>query len=496
VGNAFKRGVEEVSKGARVCTGHTAVETKKVRWPSRVIHDDSASTSHLRSRKKNLDQAPETTFSSRKRPIARGADLEAGAGVGGAARTTARKQRAGSDVDAQTEHLQTPSNNEVMLAKVTEAEELRRERATLAADRSKIAAEYEKLTGILAQSPRARVSRLAQSTLHEPDASMISPKYDEEGNMQASPSLPAEVKLQEVWQNMNELDADINQGDKQVSSDGLKASVVTAQDDEIQLKTASNETIALYRSLDNALCSHGCEGDDAGATHWCKNCNQALCGICAIRHTRSHVLSELVVLREQQHLEAKLSRVRETSLEQRRRSKAQEEEIQREKQELSSQIKAEEEKRLLELMKEAATFRSKEELRLRELDKEAARIKAAAEKEARHIKAEEDELIVQRQRLKDELSSAPFSRMLNTTGFGHVEASITMSPPTTNAQLRIPTTLLTAPASRSPDWAINVSPVGNAQAGLFLFLSSALSYTLLSLSHSVCACSIVCLWII
>ena len=232
------------------------------------------------------------------------------------------------------------------------------------------------------------------------------------------------------------LAAGISEEDKQASPDGFTASVVTPRGDEMLLKNASNTTIALSCSLDNAICSRGCEGDDAGATYWCKNCDQALCSPCAIRHTRSHVLSELAVLRAQQHLQEKLSRVRETSLEQRRRSKAQEEKIEREKQELSSQIKAEE-KRLFELMKEAAAFRSKEERRLRELDEEAEQIKAAAEEEARHIHAEEDELVVQKQRLEDELSGMPFHSVLNTTtgsgSIGHVEVSITSASPTANA---------------------------------------------------------------
>ena len=232
------------------------------------------------------------------------------------------------------------------------------------------------------------------------------------------------------------LAAGISEEDKQASPDGFTASVVTPRGDEMLLKNASNTTIALSCSLDNAICSRGCEGDDAGATYWCKNCDQALCSPCAIRHTRSHVLSELAVLRAQQDLQEKLSRVRETSLEQRRRSKAQEEKIEREKQELSSQIKAEE-KRLFELMKEAAAFRSKEERRLRELDEEAGQIKAAAEEEARRIHAEEDELVVQKQRLEDELSGMPFHSVLNTTtgsgSIGHVEVSITSASPTANA---------------------------------------------------------------
>ena len=86
VGMAFKRGVEEVRKGAGVCTGHTAVETKKVRWPSSVTDDDSASSAPLRSRKKGLNQAPETIYSARRQTVrAQTAGVE-----GGDSRTTAR----------------------------------------------------------------------------------------------------------------------------------------------------------------------------------------------------------------------------------------------------------------------------------------------------------------------------------------------------------------------------------------------------------------------
>ena len=148
-------------------------------------------------------------------------------------RATARKQPRGNHVDGQTARLQTPGNDEVTLTKVTEAEELRRQRDRFAAERSKIAAEYEStLTGILAQSTRARLSRLAQSTLHQSDASIFSPKHDEGEIMQAPPSLPTEATLQEVWQSVNEFDG-INEKDKQASSDGFTASIVTPRGDEL-----------------------------------------------------------------------------------------------------------------------------------------------------------------------------------------------------------------------------------------------------------------------
>jgi len=463
------------------------VETKKVRWPSSVIHDDSASTSHLRSRKKNLDQAPETTFSSRKRTIARGADLEAGAGVGGAARTTARKQRAGSDVDAQTEHLQTPSNNEVMLAKVTEAKELRRERATLAADRSKIAAEYEKLTGILAQSPRARLSRLAQSTLHEPDASMLSPKYDEEGNMQAPPSLPMEDKLQEGRQNLNELDGingtcDHMHGRQQLSHalteitsvvrereilDEKLARIqetsveqtrrITVEQEAIELEPAVSsgspvdhikDSHALAHSLSVALCSNGCI--DSIATHFCQECDQAICSLCAIVHARQaksqhHVLSEIsVLLHAQRDLHDKAARVRADALE---HSRAREREIQ-------------------EL--EAATARAAAA---------ASESRAAAEKEKACRKEEEDEILLEKQKLEEALArvQAHSFRSVFSSTSPRTKESI-MTTPISGVAAAAPS-VASAPAICSPGGAVrDLLPAGSAQAGLSLSFQRALSH--------------------
>ena len=179
----------------------------------------------------------------------------------------------------------------------------------------------------------------------------------------------------------------------------------------------------------NAMCSTGCEGGDAGATHWCKNCGRALCGICATRHTRSHVLFELAVLRAQQELEDKLSRVRKTSLEERRRSKALGEEMEQKKLEVSAQFKAEEENRILEfkaeeekrireLVTEAAQRKVEEEKRIRELEEETARIKAAAEEETRRRQEEEDELVLEKQKLEEVLVSSVLSTpRSNAIGF-------------------------------------------------------------------------------
>ena len=64
--------IEEACKGARVSTGHTAVETKKVRWPSSLTNDDCGSSSPVRSQKKGRNQAPGTIYSSRKLTTARG----------------------------------------------------------------------------------------------------------------------------------------------------------------------------------------------------------------------------------------------------------------------------------------------------------------------------------------------------------------------------------------------------------------------------------------
>ena len=87
---------------------------------------------------------------------------------------------------------------------------------------------------------------------------------------------------------------------------------------------------------------------DAADVRRCRECDKAICSYCVQMHGRqpetvSHVLTEITsVVREREVLEEKLARVQETSVEQTRRVTAEEEEIEREKQELAAQFKAEE----------------------------------------------------------------------------------------------------------------------------------------------------------
>ena len=154
---------------------------------------------------------------------------------------------------------------------------------------------------------------------------------------------------------------------------------------------AWNDTSATVPSLGDAVCGYGCDGEDSIATHWCIECHVQLCNHCVITHlrrpqTRTHAISELSCFRAQQELEDKLYRVNETSLEQKQRSRAQDEEYERAKLELSSQFKAEEEKRMLALKAEE----EKRHEKIRQLVEEAAQNKGEEEKRMRQNRAEED----------------------------------------------------------------------------------------------------------
>ena len=150
------------------------------------------------------------------------------------------------------------------------------------------------------------------------------------------------------------------------------------------------------------------------------------------------MLSEIsAVLRARQDIEAKLARAKETSVEQRRRSKAEEDKFEREKQELSyemerklAEFKAEEERRVLKLEEEAARIKAvseaeitrmkeQEERRRQELEEKAARIKAAAEEEARRTRLEEEKIELERQKLEESIArvkvTVPFRSVLNAT---------------------------------------------------------------------------------
>jgi len=223
---------------------------------------------------------------------------------------------------------------------------------------------------------------------------------------------------------------------------------------------------------------------DAADVRRCRECDKAICSYCAQMHGRqpqtvSHALTEITsVVREREVLEEKLARVRETSMEQTRRITAEEEEIEREKQELAAQFKAEEESRQRELAQiqaaaeEMAHGRKAEEARrMCALEEESARLKANAEQEAERRKAEEDEILQQKQKLEEALARVQAHSFRSVLSF---------TPPRTEdslAQEVIMTTIsytgvaaaapsfASAPASGSPDWAIDSSPVGNAQAG-------------------------------
>ena len=189
----------------------------------------------------------------------------------------------------------------------------------------------------------------------------------------------------------------------------------------------------------------------------------SICSHCVVTHarqgkTKAHVLSEISsVLKAQEDLEHKLALVRETSMEQTRRRTAEEEEIEREKQMVSAEFKAEEEKRMREvencrreleakvaqLAKEAALMnaaaeeegrlrKTEEEHRMRELEAEQERIKALSEEEARRWKADEDELIFEKQHLEETLARVkvvvPFSSVLNSTASSSLTSPRSLPP--------------------------------------------------------------------
>ena len=270
---------------------------------------------------------------------------------------------------------------------------------------------------------------------------------------------------------------------------------------------------------------------DAADVRRCRECDKAICSVCVYMHGRqpqtvSHALTEITsVVREREVLEEKLARVQETSLEQTRRItaeeeeierekqelaahfKAEEEEIEREKQELAAQFKAEEEKierkkqelaaqfkaeeerreRELEQIQAAAEERAhgrkaEEERRMRALEEESARLKANAEQEAERRKAEEDEILQQKQKLEEALARVQahsFRSMRSPT-----------SPRTTEVQETIKTISYTGiaagavisasasaclfPEEETLDGIIDLSPVARAQAGLCLSISLSL----------------------
>ena len=165
--------------------------------------------------------------------------------------------------------------------------------------------------------------------------------------------------------------------------------------DEIE---SSIETHALPLSLTNStMCSTGCaEASDCAPTHFCRECDKVFCVVCATRHTKSHFLTEISVLfEEQRNLEEKLDSTKKTKLELAQRNKAREEEHEREKHKLSAQFCAEEEERRRKLAEEEAELAKEEEL-MRQLEQLTAERKAEEERRLRELeqcakrKAEEE----------------------------------------------------------------------------------------------------------
>jgi len=237
--------------------------------------------------------------------------------------------------------------------------------------------------------------------------------------------------------------------------------------------------------------THGC----CGHVRRCRECDKAICSPCVYMHSRqpqttSHALTEITtVVREREVLEEKLERVRETSVEQTRRSTAEEEKIEREKQELVAQFKAEEERRQRELeqIQAAAEERKAEEQRrMRALEEESARLKAAAEQEAERRKGEKDEILLQKQQLEEALAR------VHAHSFRNVKLS--SAPPWTKDSLVQDMTPISCasgaspaaaasafiPAPRfsgigTPERAEDLSPATSAQAGFSPSLQCAIS---------------------
>ena len=203
---------------------------------------------------------------------------------------------------------------------------------------------------------------------------------------------------------------------------------------------ASNDSSALAHSIGHALCSNGCDGInfDSIATHWCRECDQAICSVCAVVHSRQvkskhHVLTEIsVLLSAQQDLEKKAARVREDALEHTRRMQAEEDAREREIQELeaakakaaseAAEMKAaaerEAERRSQEIEREAERRSQELEAARMKAESEAAEMKAAAEKEAERRKEEEDEILLEKHMLEEALARVQahsFRRVLSRT---------------------------------------------------------------------------------
>ena len=174
------------------------------------------------------------------------------------------------------------------------------------------------------------------------------------------------------------------------------------------------KSFELVSSLGDAMCSNDCDAEDSQVSHWCCECQKAICGYCVITHTRqarmrSHVLVDIeAMLREQEHLDERLARCKVNSLECARRLK-----VEDEKQKVKT------DKRMSELESEAARAVAALEEELRRMKEEEDKLIRQAEQESQRRKAEEVELVREKQKLEESLSQVklvvPFRNVLSTT---------------------------------------------------------------------------------
>ena len=124
---------------------------------------------------------------------------------------------------------------------------------------------------------------------------------------------------------------------------------------------------------------------------------------------------------------------------------------------------------------------------MRALEEESARLKANAEQEAERIKAEEDEIMQQKQKLEEALARVQahsFRSVLSSTS-PRTKESITTTP--ISGVVAAAPSFASASASRVPGGAVrDLSSAGSSYAGLFsLFPARSLAH----FSHSRIACA-------
>jgi len=263
VGKTFNHVIEEARKRARVSMGHTAVETKKVRWPDSFTdsQDESART-------KGLGQATETTYSSRKLPIAQGAAphaagsdgrpstadctaggaaFEIGGGVGGNLLTAAQ------GLDFKVEVAESTNNiTGDLMPSLSDGQAARAENT--AGERDVEMNVFRLFPDSVQRS--GDISAAASGSSDEDqdremplDASIFSRRSGGVANLAASS--PAQI--------LNRIDIESS-----AAHQGVQAVLKPAETST----PAAAHTNMFARSLRDAICGNGCAGPDSEATHW------------------------------------------------------------------------------------------------------------------------------------------------------------------------------------------------------------------------------------